>query len=117
MGGGVPVGGSRRCPLLRPCGGHPSPYLPCSTFARTDLHATTNITPKVTLMQILSRKHDRFIVELTYEESALIGGSLHLYHGTNELYHHPVPPGILEVANTFLWQGLIASLEARNQQG
>ena len=68
-------------------------------------------------MQILSRQHDRFVVELTYEESALIGGSLHLYHGTNELYHHPVPPGLLELANTFLWQGLIARLEARDEQG
>lgn len=68
-------------------------------------------------MQILSRYHDRFVVELTYEESALIGGSLHLYHGTNELYHHPVPPGLLELANTFLWQGLIARLEARAEQG
>jgi hypothetical protein len=68
-------------------------------------------------MQILSRQHDRFVVELTYEESALIGGSLHLYPSANELYHHPVPSGLLELANTFLWQGLIASLEARAERG
>jgi hypothetical protein len=68
-------------------------------------------------MQILTRHHDRVVVELTYTESALIGSSLHLYYNANALYQHPVPPETLELANTFLWQGLMARLETRAGRG
>jgi hypothetical protein len=54
-------------------------------------------------MQILHRNHDRLVIELTQQEAALIGGSLHVYNTASEIYLKSVPDGTVELANAFLW--------------